>query len=1255
MGVFWMRSSAAALIATFTATLALCAPAAAQAPNKAEQKCINAINKRTASLAKTQGKEVTACVKAAGAGSVDALGTPPQEQTAQACLDNDIKGKVGKSITALSDNDTALCSADTPAFGYTGSTTSTSAATSQVNALAGDLFGTDLDSVTINATYADAVAPKCQSEAIKRSTSLADALWKIALKAKKSALKGKLGAAPTSSIELQLAVMGYVEADASGKGAKAVAKLTDKIESTCANTAAAPADLFPGDCRGSADYSELAGCAATVARCRFCRALAATDAFETDCDAFDDGDAGNDSCDAFAAGRQITDAADLMTGPLAHGEVGDYLLANDKVRFIIQDAPKRDMYSVGCFGGNIIDAERVDTPGKENFLEIQPALNIETVINAESVEIVNDGADGTAAIVRTCGPDDILDFVNGSTVVEDFGLPFPVAANDTDYDIYACTEYILEPGKDYLRMVTTVTNNEASDLGQYVGDYINAAGEFEMWGSTSGAGLGEQLTHAGDAGVISYIGYGEAAGVDVSYVTLVDPDATFGSSFFATAGVTYALFGQRVVNALAGQAALFVVPAGGSNSFTRYFGVGDGSGSNAIDIENEVKGLETGTLEGCVTIGGAPAPGARVTAGPENSGALVGVRSNWTTDASGCYSGTLVTGLYGVAGWSEGAPFEGDGATPTVHSVEITEGATTIQDIALPATGTLEVTVIDENSLAIPARVSVVGFDPSPEQTRPSVFDTTGLFRDQNEIVPFGLVAAAYTDAAGQVSLPVEPGSYQLFVSRGTEYSAFEQPLTITAGATTNVAAQIALVIDTPGFVSSDFHVHGINSADSRVNHTERIQQFAGEGVDNLVMTDHHAHTDLDPEITALGFASFLGSTIGEEVTTWDSGHYIAYPMTVDPSRPSGGSSDWGRAAPVGEDFVEYGSYIATPAETDAIILGNPNATADTVVQIAHIDSHFVPLQIDTGLVPPVSSLDAAGKLRYRLDPSSGNLFHHFPALELWNGSDRGNQSQFLDERMGIWHNLLNQGLPSTFIADTDTHRYTRLTGSGARSWTASSTDDPASISDAEVAQSVDAGKATGGQGVYVQTRLVAVENAALVADLTLSGDTLVAITDPVQGVELEIDVQAPAWAPYDRIEVYANATTIPAPTQPDVPELYSSTPAVTLNAGVDFTVVSTDVFPGIPGATRLSTTVTVPFPNLAGDTWFTVVVKGTDGVSNPMFPIYPRNLDSGSNTTLADLLDGNLGEQGVMALGGTNALYVDADGTPGFQGPSEP
>src|SRR6185369_14164151 len=127
----------------------------------------------------------------------------------------------------------------------------------------------------------------------------------------------------------------------------------------------------------------------------------------------------------------------------------------------------------------------------------------------------------------------------------------------------------------------------------------------------------------------------------------------------------------------------------------------------------------------------------------------------------------------------------------------------------------------------------------------------------------------------------------------------------------------IAHVLDTTGFISSDHHVHGIYSADSRVNSSDRVRQFAGEGVDNIIMTDHHHHTDLRPRIDALGFTPFVTTTIGEEITTWDTGHYNAYPLLVDPTRPSGGSTDWGGAAPPGEDFPSLGSYILNPAQIE--------------------------------------------------------------------------------------------------------------------------------------------------------------------------------------------------------------------------------------------------------------------------------------------------------------------------------------------------
>ena len=106
-----------------------------------------------------------------------------------------------------------------------------------------------------------------------------------------------------------------------------------------------------------------------------------------------------------------------------------------------------------------------------------------------------------------------------------------------------------------------------------------------------------------------------------------------------------------------------------------------------------------------------------------------------------------------------------------------------------------------------------------------------------------------------------------------------------------------------------------------------------------------------------------------------------------------------------------------------------------------------------------------------------------------------------------------------------------------------------------------------------------------------------------------EIRVQSPRWAQWDRIEIYSNtgghvSSVVVAPA---TPYLYTATPLQTL---------------------------------VEGD-WFVAVVKGSDGACGPMFPIYPHNLTTAGNTTLANLVDGNVGQSGTMALGYTNALYV--------------
>jgi hypothetical protein len=968
-----------------------------------------------------------------------------------------------------------------------------------------------------------------------------------------------------------------------------------------------------------------------------------------------------------ARARRITDPADLLTGPLAHGRVGDYLLENCIARFVIQDVGQRDMYSVGAFGGNLIDAELRGHPGLESFLELQPMLNIETVVNAQSLFIVNGGSRGAPAMIKTCGPDDLLDFVNPSTSAGSV-VGFPELADDRDLEIEACTAYSLARGDRFVRLETTVSNHGAEDLPLFVGDWINGGGELEQW-TKPGAGLGQGLFD--ELQVFSFVGFGQARGVDYAYAAVPLPEfPDQPANYFSDSGISVILHNLSIVEVILGgiDPFPFVVPAGGNKSFTRYFAVGDGSGSNATDFEHEIRGTPVGVLEGCVTIGGVPAPDARVSVGvqEDGTGPIEELISFFDTDESGCFSGTLPVGSFAAAAAKPGTPFEGGGPTPPLHPFTISEGASTsLPTLALPPTGRLRVAIRDALGRPLPGRATVVGFDPSPQPTTPGTtlfpgFSSgdLGLFFDPSDTLPFGVVAFGYANADGLVAFDVEPGSYQLFVSRGTEYSLFETAIQIQPDEMVSVDAQIARVIETPGFVSSDFHVHGVASHDARVNDRDRVLQFAGEGIENPTMTDHHVHTDLTPTIAALGMEAFLRSTIGEEITTADYGHYNAYPLTIDPDRPSRGSTDWGGAAPPGMDFPSFGAFSATPAEIDALARTGPQSTADTVVQINHIGSHFEPLAIDTTLVPPRSLLTHAEALALRLPGDAGDpdslgfdFFHDFEALELWNGSGRGAQAGFIQERLGIWFNLLNQGITPAAVFDTDTHTFTNLRTAGARTWTASPTDAPALIEAGNVSASVRAGRAVGGQGVYLQTRLLAGDGSGNVADFSWDGSTLV--TSANGRVDLQIDVQAPSWAPYRFITIYANAATTPASGEEF---LHGAIPSRILLLGRDFAIDEVVVDPGIPGATRLETRdLVVPFEGLTEDTWFVVLVRGFANLDDAMFPVYPADLDPEANTTLADLLDGNRGEDGVLALGVTNALYADLDEEPGFQAPLAP
>ena len=104
--------------------LAVPVPGRAAPQTGDQQDCVNNMNKYGLRVAKSQNKASVACVQNAGRGLTVRLGIPPQAQTAQACLANDVGGKIAKDTLKLQDREAKSCleSPDqVPGFGYAGS------------------------------------------------------------------------------------------------------------------------------------------------------------------------------------------------------------------------------------------------------------------------------------------------------------------------------------------------------------------------------------------------------------------------------------------------------------------------------------------------------------------------------------------------------------------------------------------------------------------------------------------------------------------------------------------------------------------------------------------------------------------------------------------------------------------------------------------------------------------------------------------------------------------------------------------------------------------------------------------------------------------------------------------------------------------------------------------------------------------------------------------------------------------------------
>lgn len=454
-------------------------------------------------------------------------------------------------------------------------------------------------------------------------------------------------------------------------------------------------------------------------------------------------------------------AADLPVHPggMLTWKEGDFVLANEHVAFVIEDAGASDLYDP--FGGKVVGVARM-SEGRmvepADYNEIIVGLG-RFVLEPDSVTVVSDGSSG-AAVVRARGILRAIPFVSDS-------LGAIIAGNFDGYR--ASVDYTLAPGARHLEIAYDVANERpnAVHVPMPIALFFQ---QYRMPPWAPG------------------IGFDVGTGVDFPYLAFVQDSGTSYAWEYATGPFALSI---QISGALAVVADPFALDACG---ITRYEVARLHAGGPGLDgllqAIAETNGETLRTVTGVVTSEGERLAGVRVHA-TDASGAHL---SRTTTDAEGRYSLSVPEGEVRVQAYREG-----------VLGDALTVPASGEQDIVLAPTGRIQVRATGTDMEPLPARVQV--FPVSAVPRAPASFGEPNLSSGRLRI-------EFPTD--GQVSFNVPPGPYDVVVSRGYEYELVSERVTVTASETTNVDAVLEHVIDTTDRMCGDFHIHTSRSPTRR-------------------------------------------------------------------------------------------------------------------------------------------------------------------------------------------------------------------------------------------------------------------------------------------------------------------------------------------------------------------------------------------------------------------------------------------------------
>lgn len=1032
----------------------------------------------------------------------------------------------------------------------------------------------------------------------------------------------------------------------------------------------------------------------------------------------------------------IHDEAELIGGPVATGKIGDILLSNDKIKVIIQKPIKNSF--LNSFGGVIIDADRArqGMSGEDNFGSVFPMFNIEWTVNYYDLKVISDGKDGGTKIVRALGIIDAYDYLDLDFIgavaksvanqeitypnrFDDRGDPFNTYSDLKGFNKQITTDYILEPGKNYVRVETTITNNGEEEIKMPVGIFVNNSGQNSLL--IPGIGFTPSLLKqaAGNTGAIIFPAFD---GTDVSYGIFYDHNqfetkmADGKKIIPQTASITYSSFtaiawGEGMFKLLplgkGGSPEInFSIPAGENKRLAYYFVVGDGSGGSVLDSGIDALELNSHVISGKVTDKlGKPVADATVAVQNSSTGGTV---ITYRTDSSGNFSGKLPydndpnsqaigSGKYKVMVNVEGYQYKvysSDKSSVTKTSmagkcdpdvIDLTTGDKSVSCV-LGESGVVKISspVKEEGTgKMIPARLTVVGIDPTPNEVGDAGnFYDTLVFR-----YPYNIAAVKYITAKGTLDLTgktlfsLEPGIYKFVISRGMEYSSFEKNVEIKDGETFDLGEVVLKRVNpTPGYVSADMHVHCINSPDSSINERLRVLTASAEGLDILQSTDHDFITDYSQpkaslEAEGLIPPNTIQTSAGDEITPNHYGHIQAYPLIADDSDPDHGAVDWSDS-----DLDEVSPKPDYGLTVDQIIERVKENHPERIIQINHIMDMPTGMPLASGWVtshhynvpmfstygdPVEQRMPAASSQSFPLPLGTSGLFptSDFDVLEIAIGMHLHNNEILFRSALPTWFNMLNLGRLVTAVADSDSHTWIAAPIGIPRNFIAHSVDPSdqkgnshADINLTEYAQSIRDHRVVVSAGPFISIQAKGSDGESATV-----GDTIVG-----RAIDLDIKVTSPSWAWFDTVDIFVNTDPIPVDdmtdqemkgTAADPAQFFKPyhMPRYTYQPIKSFSVASKTLSDWKDEGSLVTASLKYKL-TVDEDSWVVVVAKGTKDATGfkSLFPIVTEVLvDPKDKPEPFDVNDPSKFHSspkvGASAWALTNPIFIDADGN-GFK-----